>query len=159
MTFSTVVLSGRNPCQKPRGSPDLCLFLAFSRLSCLLQFTIPFLSTSRVPVPGIYGESHGQRSLVSHSPWGRKESHTTERLHFSLQAQKLACVLRCQGRCRPVNVSSPANPNFALNDSESLTEAEQTSERPLRRGNTQKPSHTWPVSPPQHLAPWGPFNI
>ena len=28
------------------------------------------------------GESHGRRSLVSYSPWGRKESDTTERLHF-----------------------------------------------------------------------------
>ena len=27
-------------------------------------------------------KSHGQRSLVSYSPWGRKESDTTERLHF-----------------------------------------------------------------------------
>ena len=32
------------------------------------------------------GKSHGQRSLVGFSPWGRKESDTTERLpfHFSL---------------------------------------------------------------------------
>ena len=28
------------------------------------------------------GKSHGQRSLVSCSPWGGKESDTTERLHF-----------------------------------------------------------------------------
>ena len=28
------------------------------------------------------GESHGQRSLVGYSPWGRKESDMTERLHF-----------------------------------------------------------------------------
>ena len=28
------------------------------------------------------GESHGQRSLVGYSPWGRKESDTIERLHF-----------------------------------------------------------------------------
>ena len=27
------------------------------------------------------GESHGGRSLVGYSPWGRKESDTTERLH------------------------------------------------------------------------------
>ena len=26
------------------------------------------------------GESHGQRSLVGYSPWGLKESDTTERL-------------------------------------------------------------------------------
>ena len=28
------------------------------------------------------GKSHGQKSLVGCSPWGRKESDTTERLHF-----------------------------------------------------------------------------
>ena len=28
------------------------------------------------------GEFHGQRSLVGYRPWGRKESDTTERLHF-----------------------------------------------------------------------------
>ena len=28
------------------------------------------------------GESHGGRSLVGYSPWGRKELDTTERLHF-----------------------------------------------------------------------------
>ena len=30
------------------------------------------------------GESHGQRSLVGYSPWGRKESDMTELLHFQL---------------------------------------------------------------------------
>ena len=28
------------------------------------------------------GKSHGRRSLVGCSPWGRKESNMTERLHF-----------------------------------------------------------------------------
>ena len=28
------------------------------------------------------GKSHGQRSLVGYSPWGHKESNTTQRLHF-----------------------------------------------------------------------------
>ena len=31
------------------------------------------------------GESHGQRSLVGHSPQGHKESDTTERLHTLLE--------------------------------------------------------------------------
>ena len=35
------------------------------------------------------GESHGWRSLAGYSPWGRKESDTTERLHFHFH-------LRCQ---------------------------------------------------------------
>ena len=29
------------------------------------------------------GESHGQRSLVCYSPWGHKESDTTEKLKFT----------------------------------------------------------------------------
>ena len=28
----------------------------------------------------VSGKSHGQKSLVGYSPWGRKESDTTERL-------------------------------------------------------------------------------
>ena len=35
------------------------------------------------PIPVFLpGESHGRRSLVGYSPQGRKESDTTERLHF-----------------------------------------------------------------------------
>ena len=33
------------------------------------------------------GESHGGRSLVGYSPWRRKESNTTERLHFQASHQ------------------------------------------------------------------------
>ena len=29
------------------------------------------------------GKSHEQRSLVGYSPWGRKESDTTERFYFT----------------------------------------------------------------------------
>ena len=32
------------------------------------------------------GKSYGRRSLVGCSPWGRKESDTTERLHFHFHA-------------------------------------------------------------------------
>ena len=35
------------------------------------------------------GKSHGQRSLVGFSPWGRYESDTTERLHFHFL---LSCI-------------------------------------------------------------------
>ena len=31
------------------------------------------------------GKSHGQRRLVGYSPWGHKESDTTEQLHFHFQ--------------------------------------------------------------------------
>ena len=35
------------------------------------------------------GKSHGWRSLVGYSPWGREESDTTERLHFHIS---LSCI-------------------------------------------------------------------
>ena len=35
------------------------------------------------------GESHGQRSLVGYSPWGRKESDTTKVTMHAYQMRKL----------------------------------------------------------------------
>ena len=35
------------------------------------------------------GKSHGRRSLVGYSPWGRKESDTTEQLYFTIQHREL----------------------------------------------------------------------
>ena len=36
------------------------------------------------PIPVLLpGKSHGWRSLAGYSPWGRKDSDTTERLHFT----------------------------------------------------------------------------
>ena len=58
-------------------------------LSCFSPFrSLPFcvLNPRRRrwhPTPVLLpGKSHGQRSLVGCSPWGREESDTTERLHF-----------------------------------------------------------------------------
>ena len=36
------------------------------------------------------GKSHGRRSLVGCSPWGREESDTTERLHFHALEKEMA---------------------------------------------------------------------
>ena len=36
------------------------------------------------------GRSHGWRSLVGCSPWGREESDTTERLHFDVLEKEMA---------------------------------------------------------------------
>ena len=40
-----------------------------------------FLEKEPTPV-FLPGKSHGWRSLVGYSPWGHKESDTTELLHF-----------------------------------------------------------------------------
>ena len=55
-------------------------------------------------------KSHGQRSLVGYSPWGRKELDTTERLSLPLESiisfcsHRLPCCLRSYLR--------PDNPDY-----------------------------------------------
>ena len=50
------------------------------------------------------GKSHGRRSLVGYSPWGRKESNTTERLHFHFS---LSCM--GEGNGNPLQCSCLEN--------------------------------------------------
>ena len=45
---------------------------------------IPWRRTWQPTPVFLPGESHGRRSLVGYSPWGRKESDVTERLHLDL---------------------------------------------------------------------------
>ena len=51
------------------------------------------------------GKSHGRRSLVGCSPWGRTESDTTERLHFHFS---LSCFR--EGNGNPLQCSCLENP-------------------------------------------------
>ena len=51
------------------------------------------------------GKSHGWRSLVGGSPWGRRELDTTERLHFHFS---LSCI--GEGNGNPLQCSCLENP-------------------------------------------------
>ena len=51
------------------------------------------------------GKFHGRRSLVGYSPWGCKESDTTERLHFHFL---LSCI--GEGNGTPLQCSCLENP-------------------------------------------------
>ena len=51
------------------------------------------------------GKSHGRRSLVGCSLWGREESDTTEQLHFHLS---LSCI--GEGNGNPLHCSCLENP-------------------------------------------------
>ena len=51
---------------------------------------------------------HGRRSLVGCSPWGRKESDTTERLHFHFS---FSCIR--EGTGNPLQCSCLENPRDA----------------------------------------------
>ena len=51
------------------------------------------------------GKSHGQRSLIGYSPWGLRESDTTERLHFHFP---FSCI--GEGNGNPLQCSCLKNP-------------------------------------------------
>ena len=58
------------------------------------------------PTPALLpGKSHGWRSLVGCSPWGHKESNTTEGLHFHFS---LSCI--GEGTGNPLQCSCLENP-------------------------------------------------
>ena len=68
-----------------------CIYLPPPKLGSLLSVSILLLSLFTFmhwrrkwqPTPVLLpGKSHGWWSLVGYSPWGRKESDTTEWLHF-----------------------------------------------------------------------------
>ena len=87
-------------------------------LSALFLLVVLYLKGLKEVGPGVLGrrqwhptpvllpgESHGWRSLVGCSPWGREESDTTERLpfHFSL-----SCI--GEGNGNPLQCSCLENP-------------------------------------------------
>ena len=51
------------------------------------------------------GKSHGQRSLVGRSPWGREESDMTERLHLHSSLSYIG-----EGNGNPLQYSCLENP-------------------------------------------------
>ena len=76
--------------------------------SFLLMVNIGFTRRRRQwhPTPvRLPGKSHGWRSLVGCSPWGRCESDRTERLHFHFS---LSCI--GEGNGNPLQCSCLENP-------------------------------------------------
>ena len=91
----------------PKGNLDLqdC---KKSRLKLKVPFFPSYLKYIRQwhPTPVLLpGKSHGRRSLVGCSPWGRQESDTTERLHFHFS---LSCI--GEGNGNPLHCSCLENP-------------------------------------------------
>ena len=84
---------------------------------CMLAYVLPSLSSSIPPSPFprrrpwhptpllFPGKSHGWRSLVGCSSWGREESDPTEQLHFHFS---LACI--GEGNGKPLQCSCLENP-------------------------------------------------
>ena len=69
---------------------------------------LPFRAVQWHPTPVLLpGKSHGWRSLVGCSPWGREESDTTEQLHFHFHFS-LSCI--GEGNGKPLQCSCLENP-------------------------------------------------
>ena len=92
----------------------LLFFIPFaSYLFCATQldfFFIPLLAVLRRrqwhPTPVLLpGKSHGRRSLVGGSPWGRTKSDTNEQFHFQFS---LSCIE--EGNSNPLQCSCLENP-------------------------------------------------
>ena len=76
----------------------------FSKVA--VPFCIPTRRRRWQPTPVLLpGKSHGWRSLVGCSPWGRYESDVTERLHFHFS---LSCI--GEGNGNPLQCSCLENP-------------------------------------------------
>ena len=111
-----VGLNLRSPPGNSRASTPktrVCLFYGFvlspssvhgiSQASILEWVAISFSRGSKCPLKRsqwhptpllLPGKSHGQRSLVGYSPWGREESDMTEWLHFHFS---LSCIWEGKG--------------------------------------------------------------
>ena len=83
-------------------SSRICLGKSLSLVSALKPFQFCPWHPTPVLLPG---KSHGWRSLVGCSPWGRQESDTTERLHFHFS---LSCI--GEGNGNPLQCSCLENP-------------------------------------------------
>ena len=96
------------------------------------------------------GKSHGRRSLVGCSPWGRQESDTTERLHFHFS---LSCI--GEGNGNPLQCSCLENPRGCGAWWAAVFGVAQSRTRLKRLSNSSSrddPNQDWPQIPVVKLA-------
>ena len=91
----------------------VCMYMYMYMYMCIYIYIYIYIYISEKawrrqwhPTPILLpGKSHGRRSLVGGSPWGRTESDTTERLHFHFS---LSCI--GEGNGNPLQSSCLENP-------------------------------------------------
>ena len=76
----------------PGGASDKEYICQCRRYETQVPGKIPWRKKWQPTTVFLRGEFHGQRSLVSYSPWNHKESDTTEWLNFAVQ--KLLILIR-----------------------------------------------------------------
>ena len=102
------------------------------------------MATTPVLLPG---KSHGWRSLVGCSPWGRQELDTTERLHFPFS---LSCI--GEGNGNPLQCSCLQNPRdggawwAAISGvAQSRTQLKQLSSSSSSKGSRARTLSKWKI--------------
>ena len=81
-------------------------FLKYACITTNFPLRTAFAASQWQPTPVLLpGKSHGQRSLVGCSPWGRKESNMTGQLQFHFS---LSCI--GEGNGSPLQCSCLENP-------------------------------------------------
>ena len=107
------MLSQQNNCLSKNTDPIYqriksihCLQLKQTQIWALIASRRCWRRRQRQPTPVLLpGKSHGRRSLVGCSPWGRYESDTTEWLHFHFS---LSCI--GEGNGNPLQCSCLESP-------------------------------------------------
>jgi len=86
------------------------------------------------------GKSHGRRSLIGYSPWGCKESDTTERLHFHFHFQyHLVLAAHSCPTLDTLDCSPPGSSVHGILQARIL----QWVAMPFSRGSSQPRDQTW----------------
>jgi len=102
MTTRKTIFDYIDLCHQNDNSVFLFVCLFFNMLSSFVSYRRRQWHPTPVLLPR---KSHGQRSLVGGSPWGRWGSDTTERLHFHFS---LSCI--GEGNGNPLQCSCLENP-------------------------------------------------
>ena len=99
-TSQNTVQKGQQHLQTLWSSDTLCETAIFTRFKLVAGcWKSAAFSWKWQPIPVFLpGEFHGQRSLAGYTPWGPKESDTTERLTLSLSLFVACFLLKVEGR-------------------------------------------------------------
>ena len=93
-------------CRGPQFLLQQCVLLPENAMQSFVFFQQVVWRRQWHPTPVLLaGKSHGRRSLVGYSLWGREESDTTEQLHFPFS---LSCI--GEGNGNPLQCSCLENP-------------------------------------------------
>ena len=134
-------------------------------LNILLDLNICSLFSRRRqwhPTPVLLpGKSHGRRSIVDYSPWGRKESDTTERLNWTEQTFLMALMVKHLLTVQEIQVWSlgqedPLEKEMATHSSTYAWKIPWMEEHGrLQSMGSQRVRHDWAISLSRKLiVPW-----